>query len=112
LDRLEREHDNLRAVLQWSLEQAGDGGAELHQDMALRLGGALRLFWWGRGYWSEGRGFLERALAAGVSLADTWIDTSVRAKALLAAANLAFVQVDYKRTEVLSEVSLSLYREL
>ena len=31
-------------------------------EMGLRLGGALRWFWYVRGYWSEGR----QALAAGV----------------------------------------------
>src|SRR5947209_1862334 len=79
LDRLEREHDNLRAALQWTIEQGEAGGS---MEMALRLGGALRRFWWGRGHWSEGRNFLERALATG--LAGTWIAPSVRAKALLA----------------------------
>src|SRR5437763_17100 len=107
LDRLEREHDNLRAALQWTIEQGEAGGS---MEMALRLGGALRRFWWGRGHWSEGRNFLERALATG--LADTWIDPSVRAKALLAASNLIFVQSDYERAKVLSEESLALYREL
>jgi predicted ATPase/DNA-binding CsgD family transcriptional regulator len=109
LDRLEREHDNLRAALSWTVEQ---GETQKSVEMALRLGGALRLFWWGRGHWSEGRTFLERALAAGGSLPDPRIDPSVRAKALMAAANLAFVQSDYEQTEVLCKESLALYREL
>ncbi len=109
LDRLEREHDNLRAASQWALEQ---GEIRQNMEMALRLGGALRHFWWGHGHWSEGRTFLERALAPGVSLADTRINPSVRAKALFATAHLAFVQSDYGRTEVLCEESLALYREL
>src|SRR6266567_2165773 len=109
LDRLEREHDNLRAALSWMVEQ---GETQQSMEMALRLGGALRPFWWGRGHWSEGRTFLERALAAGGSFPDPRIDPSVRAKALIAAANLAFVQSDYEQTEVLCEESLALYREL
>ena len=56
--------------------------------------------------------FLERALAAGGSLPDPRVDPSVRAKALMAAANLAFVQSDYEQTEVLCKESLALYREL
>ncbi len=107
LGRLEREHDNLRAALQWSLEQAGAGEAGQRREMALRLGGALRWFWWVRGHWSEGRNFLERALAASEGIA-----ASVRAQALQAAAHLAFVQSDYNRTEVLCEESLTLYQEL
>jgi predicted ATPase/DNA-binding CsgD family transcriptional regulator len=109
LDRLEREHDNLRAALQWTVEQ---GETQHSMEMALRLGGALRRFWWTLGHWSEGRSFLERALAMEVSLADTGIDASVRAKALLAAANLAFYQSDYDRAEPLFQESLTLYREL
>ena len=48
LERLEREHDNLRAALLWSLEQAENEEAtddERSMEAALRLGGALRDFW-------------------------------------------------------------------
>lgn len=44
---LEQEHENLRAALGWSLLQDG--------VLALRLGGALGLFWETRGYLGEGR---------------------------------------------------------
>src|SRR2546425_9454028 len=52
LERLEREHDNLRAALGWFLEQNGDGSS---REMALRLGGALWKFWSARGLRSEER---------------------------------------------------------
>ena len=55
LDRLEREHDNLRAALGWALE--GD------PDVALQLAGALGLFWLVRGYGVEGRAWLGQVLA-------------------------------------------------
>ena len=56
LNQLETEHDNLRAALAWSL---ASGEAAL----GIRLAGALSGFWYLRGYVSEGRGWLERALA-------------------------------------------------
>ncbi len=101
-ERLEREHDNLRAAWQWMLEQVGDG-----KEMALRLGGALWNFWWSRGYWSEGRDFLERAL-----LASERVAVPVRGKAIMVAAGLAFIQSDYQRAEGLAKESLALCREL
>jgi predicted ATPase/DNA-binding CsgD family transcriptional regulator len=110
LESLEREHDNLRAALQWFLEQAEKEGAtqdERSMETALRLGGALRDFWRIHGHISEGRNFLERALAASEG-----IEASVQAKALIAAANLAFIQSDYDHTEMLCQQSLALYREL
>ena len=110
LNRLEREHDNLRAALQWSLEQAeGDEDMESKRgiEVALRLGGALRRFWIVHGHLSEGRSFLERAVAASEGS-----EASVRAKALVVAANLAFYQSDYERAEAFSKESLALYRLL
>jgi len=112
LERLEREHDNLRAALQWSLEQAGKEETEQStingRDMSLRLAGALGSFWWVHGHLSEGRNFLERALAAGESVGVS----PAGAKALFTAANLAFVQSDYERAVALSEGSLAVCREL
>jgi predicted ATPase/DNA-binding CsgD family transcriptional regulator len=109
LERLEREHDNLRAALQWSLEQATNEGskAEHNKEGALRLGGALRNFWLVHGHISEGRNFLDRALAARGS-----VDAIVQAKALVVAAQLAFNQSDHNRTEMLCKDGLALYRTL
>jgi predicted ATPase/DNA-binding CsgD family transcriptional regulator len=115
LGRLEREHDNLRAALSWLLEQAEIKEAvegEYNIELALRLGGALRSFWAVHGHISEGRNFLERALAVGVHFAHTRIKASIHAKALIVAANLAFVQSDYEHAEPLFKASLALYREL
>jgi predicted ATPase/DNA-binding CsgD family transcriptional regulator len=111
LERLERDYDNLRAAMQWSLERAREEEAgentENVEELALRFGGALQRFWIIRGHVSEGRTFLERALEH--SKANV---TPARAKALKAAARLALVQGDYLQGEVLCEKSLSLYREL
>ena len=101
LDRLEQEHDNLRAALAWSTTSAGSA------EVGLRLAGTLWWFWWVRGYWSEGRAWLERALAGGGGA-----PPSVRAMALLGASWLAREQGDVVRAVALAEESLTLYREL
>ena len=100
LERLEREHDNLRAALHWAIE----GG---RAEMALRLGIALERFWVVRGHRNEGLAFLERALVESAEVA-----TDLRAKALLAAARLAFIQSHYDQGEALAQESLALFREL
>jgi tetratricopeptide (TPR) repeat protein len=100
LERLEQEHDNLRAAWQW----AAEGG---RLEMALRFGIALERFWVVRGYRNEGLAFLERVLARSAEVA-----TDVRAKALLAAARLAFIQSNYNRGEALAQESLELFRKL
>jgi len=69
LERLDLEHDNMRAALSWTLES---GEAEL----GLRLAGALWRFWWMRGHYGEGRRWLEEALAKDGPA------SAVRAKAL------------------------------
>src|SRR6266566_4463492 len=104
LEQLEREHDNLRAAMRWSLEQ-GKAGATL--EMAWRLGDALRWFWQRRGHLNEGRTFLERALAGSQGIVAVG-----RAKALDAAAILAHFQGDGVRRDALSRESLALFQEL
>jgi ATP/maltotriose-dependent transcriptional regulator MalT len=88
--------------MQWSTSQAEEG-----KVMALRLGGALFSFWYGRGYFSEGRDFLERAL----TLRDE-VAAPLRAKALYAASQLQKVLASLDRAEAFCEQSLALYREL
>jgi predicted ATPase/transcriptional regulator with XRE-family HTH domain/Tfp pilus assembly protein PilF len=98
LDRLEREHDNLRAALAWFAEQNAP-------EESLRLAGALWRFWEVRGPVREGRRWLEAALAAGGGA-----PPQLRAKALNAAGNLAFDEDDYARATVLHQESLTLRR--
>ena len=105
LGRLEREHDNLRAAMQWLLERIE---VRENMEMALRLGGALRRFWRISGHFSEGRNYLKRALAN-----SRGVTPAVRAEALNVAADLAlFDQYDHTQAEVLARESLALYREL
>ena len=102
LRRLEVELDNLRAALQWAIEH--------HEgELAQRMVGALQPFWFALGYWSEGRRWLEEALAldSGVTL-----NPAVQAKALCGAGSLARLQGDFARARRLCEQSLVLYRAL
>lgn len=65
LNRLEAEHDDLRATLEWCLAGLPPyAGPPPHGDAALRLVNALSEFWFRRGYFTQGRQCLERALAA------------------------------------------------
>src|SRR5438876_1139479 len=56
LDRLEIDHDNVRAALDWSLESS-------NARQALRLAGVFWRFWQMRGHIHEGRARLARVLA-------------------------------------------------
>ncbi|MGE0545042.1 MAG: tetratricopeptide repeat protein [Dehalococcoidia bacterium] len=100
LDRLEREHDNLRAALGWALER--DQG-----ELGLRLAAALWRFWELRGHLTEGQEWLERTLAHRPEA-----PTSARAKALNGAGNLAHKRGEFERAEAWYEEALSLWREL
>jgi predicted ATPase/class 3 adenylate cyclase len=65
LDRLEAEHDNLRAALAWSLQTPAAGPAPADRERTaagLRLVQALALFWYRHGYITEGRRWLQRAI--------------------------------------------------
>ena len=104
LTRLEQEQENLRAALRWLLER---GEVERSVEKALRLSIALQRFWLVRGHWSEGRDFLERALAASEG-----VTALVRAKALYTAGIFAMRQGDHTQAVVLCERSLALFREL
>jgi predicted ATPase/class 3 adenylate cyclase len=87
LERLEAEHDNMRASLGWASERANNA-------LAVRLAASLWWFWDMRGHYSEGRRWFEEALAK-----DGSVSVAVRAKALAGAALLAFRQGDADRAE-------------
>jgi len=55
LTQLDAEIDNFRAALAWTLTSQ-------EVELGLKLAGALWRFWWWRGYWREGLGWLEKLL--------------------------------------------------
>ena len=101
LERLEAEHDNLRAALRWA-EESGEA------EIGLRLAGALCQFWLMRGHLREGQERLARLLG----LAGASPHTAARAKALTRAGHLADNLSDYTAAHAFFEESLAIRREL
>lgn len=100
LARLRDDRDNLRAALAWSLDAD-------EPSIALRLGAALWRYWVSEGALREGRGWLERALAAGGE-----VTPPARAKALHHLGNLALDLGGHSRARTLYEASLTIRRAL
>ena len=84
LERLDADHDNLRAVLAWSTTDAGDG------ETGARLARALGWFWLLRGDVGEARAWLEALLAR----TDPAAQLALRAQLLQGAGALAVIQGD------------------
>ena len=97
-ERLEPEHDNTRAALSWAI-----GGGE--GELGLRLAGALWRFWWMRGYFDEGRRWLDEVLAGGDGA------SPARIKVLDGASWLANAQGDLDRAQEAAEEGLRLSDE-
>lgn len=95
LKRLDADYDNLRAVLEWSTTEG-------HQEIGLRLAGALWRFWQIRGYYQEGWRWLTDLLTQSAQ------QTPVRAKALNAAGFFASKQGDYSAARRYYEESLAI----
>ncbi len=100
--RVQRDHANLRAALDW-FAYSGEIGR------GLRLAGALWWFWWQYGLAAEGRDRLEGLLRRDEGPGEA-TPAAVRAKALYGAALLANEQGDQTRGEALAEESLAAYR--
>ncbi len=101
LDQLQAEMDNFRAALSWAVEQ-GD------EEDGVRLAGTLWWFWYTRGYLSEGREWLGRALSRAAAAPPG----EAQAKARQGAGVLAWNQGDYEQARRHHEASLALMRSL
>lgn len=100
LDRLEVEHDNFRAALDWAVD--GQEAAT-----ALRLAAALWRFWQMRGGLIEGEGWLEVVLG----LPGGAGHPAARARALEAAGGIAHWRADFERAHPLYLEALAIQRE-
>jgi len=108
--RLEREHDNLRAALSWSVQN-------LEVETGARLAIAMWWFWVELGYLSDGRRWMEALLALdGVEgqprEAPDALPARTKAYLLQVAGILAMAQGDYDRAVTLHEEAMTVYREM
>jgi non-specific serine/threonine protein kinase len=99
LERLDCEHDNLRAALRWAIDR---GNAEV----ALRLESVLWRFWPGRGHLIEGRAWLAEMLTLPGPT-----DPAIRARALHGAGRLALESRDFLAAREALEECLRFWRE-
>lgn len=102
LMRLEAEHDNLRAALQWSLDTR-------NTEMALGLCGNLWRFWDLHGHVTEGSRWLAAALAL-PTVQSALIQ--LRAQAVRGAGVMALRRFDVANATALFQESLRLSREI
>lgn len=100
LRRLEAEHDNLRAALEWSLKS--------QPEASLRIAAALRDFWDTHGHLTEARKWLETMLDA----TKEFTPTPLRVKALFAAMFFAARQSDIEGWKAHCDEGLALAESL
>lgn len=100
LDRLERDHDNLRAALDWSTERPVP-------DIAARLAFALWRFWQQRGYLNEARVRFETMAAKAWSL-----EPAVAAHFSEGFGGVAYWQADHPAATKSYRQALQIWREL
>jgi predicted ATPase/class 3 adenylate cyclase len=99
--RLEVDHDNLRAALDWA-ERTGDA------DAGLRTVAAVWRFWLQRGHLSEGRDRLQRIL----SMPEAGIRSPARARALSALGGITYWQNDYPPMRAAYREAVDIAREV
>lgn len=110
--RMERDDDNLRAMLAWTTTGRAD---EKTVESAMRLAGVFAWYWYSRGRLQEGRSWMERLLACVPD--DDQADTSPGRLSALGLAHhglawLTLAQGDIAAAAVESERSVAIFREL
>jgi len=108
--RLDKEHDNLRAALGWTLENS-------KAEMGARLALAVWWFWLERGYLSDGRRRIEALLAldrvgSPPGTSPSGLPARTKAYLIQVAGILAMAQGDHDRALALHEEALDAYRAL
>ncbi len=102
LDWAEEEHDNLRAMLAWSLAKPGE------VELGLRMVGVLYWFWYQRSYLSEGQAWCRRFTA----LIDKTRYTVGHASFLMGSGSLALWQGDMVEAGQCLQDGIAIFREL
>ena len=102
LDWLETQHDNLRSTLEWTLTH--DRSAQTSLQMIANLA----QFWELRGYFSEARAWLSKAL----NLPDSSAHTKARADAFFGIGLLIHRQGDHATAQQLCKEALSIHQKL
>lgn len=114
--QLSAERDNLLAALEWSHQQAkvnANMGVDLPAiEVLLRLAAALRTYWEWQGYMTEGRNWLDAALAFSLPENVSQTTFAARAKALSEAARLLCLQNEQDNSQAAAEESIALWQQL
>jgi predicted ATPase/DNA-binding XRE family transcriptional regulator len=100
IGRLDLDHDNLRAALEWSLRRR-------EPELVARLAAGTWPFWLARGFYHEASRWLDAALTLGDQLPKPG-----RASMLNGAGVLAILQADYQTATARLQESLTIYRQL
>jgi ATP/maltotriose-dependent transcriptional regulator MalT len=85
MERLGREHDNLRVTMGWLLDRG-------ETQRVVEIGRGVMWFWFIRGFFTEGQQWMERALVL-----DSTLSPTCRAKALTVVGMLEWAQGAYDR---------------
>jgi len=101
LNQMEREHNNLRAALAWTIE------SPTRAANAMDFGWAMHTFWYTRSYIGEARRWLNQILALAPASS-----TATRADLLRYASDYASTQGDFDRARIFEEEGMAISKIL